>query len=298
MKKAIKFLFPIFLLICFFLGAIFFQRYTEKFFYAQISQPFESIAEVKIIRPKKPELNLQAKSAISVRIGGRGEKVLFKKDIDETLPIASLTKLMTAIVVFEEPSYNISDLITVSKIAADQEDVPNYGNLKMGERFRKEKLLELMLIYSSNDAAQALSEVIGTDKFVEKMNEKAKEIGTKNTYFVNPTGLDENHEVGNHATAQDLVKISQYILREHPEIFEMTLKEGLYPVANGFLDLTLLENQKIIGGKTGYTEMAGGCMIFIFKNESGSIYINVMLGAGSVKARIEEMQKLIDWLNT
>lgn len=302
------FLISFFVSLPFWWGINLFQENLENYFYAQISQPFQNIAEVKIPEKlQKPNLELQAKAAISVRVNDVGkQKVLFKKNINQPLPIASLTKLMTAIIVLE--NYDLEKtLITISETAANQENVPNYGNLNAGEKFNVKKLLELMLVYSSNDAAFALAEFIGTENFapggVEKMNQKAKALGLENTRFINPHGLDpddiryspETINYFNYSTAGDLVKLAQYILKEHPLIFEISRKEPFYQVEDGIFDLFL--TQEVIGGKTGYTDEAGGCILFVFRNERGSIFINLILGAPSSPVRIEEMQKLIDWLN-
>lgn len=303
------------------------QENLEKFLYAQISQPFQEMVFVNIPeKPKKPELNLETRSAISVKIRNNGnQKILFQENIEDAFPIASLTKLMTAVIIFENtanqnveenysssPSllrrssvYDFSKTITISKTAAAQDDVPVFGNLKSGDNLLLERAVELMLIYSSNDAAFALAEIIGQEYFVEKMNSKARELGLKNTHFVNPTGLDpENLRYApallnyfNYSTAEDLVQLTQYILKEHPKIFEISLTDGPYPTENGTSDLILPEEFKLLGGKTGYTDEAGGCMLLILENEKGSKLINVILGAPSPEDRITEMQKLIDWLS-
>jgi len=252
-----------------------FQQNLESAFYAQISQSFQQISKVEI--PEKPKLDLKVKSIISVKTNEAGrQKVLFEKATDQILPIASLTKLMTAVIVLEHQE--------------------NYGP-------SQEDLLNRMLIQSDNKAAQALAEVIGETKFVDLMNEKAKNLGLEKTNFVNPTGLDpedpENLKYSsatqdnfNRSTAKDLAKLTQYILKEQPLIFEISSQGS---IKNGIFDLFLI--QEIIGGKTGYTDEAGGCILFVFKNEGGNFLINVILGAPSPSARIEEMQKLIDWLN-
>lgn len=277
MSKGLKFFFIAFLASFFGISALnIFQENLENSFYAQISQPFQQISKVEI--PKKPKLDLQVKSAISVKINETGrQKVLFEKNPDQILPIASLTKLMTAVIVLE-----------------NQE---NYDNT--------ETLLNSMLIYSDNDMALALSEVIGIDNFVKKMNQKAEELGLNNTYFANPTGLDPDESKNlkyssaaqdnfNHSTAKDLVKLAQYILKERPLIFKISSQEPHYLIKNGIFNLFL--TQEIIGGKTGFTDEAGGCMLFIFKDKGGTFSINLILGASSPSTRIEEMQKLINWL--
>ena len=299
-----------------------FQENLEGVFYAQISQPIEEISLVKIPqKPERPELELQARAAVSLK----SEKILLKNNINQPLPIASLTKLMTALIVFENttevdeskdssPSspikmgsindYDFSNLITVSEEAASQEDVPIFGNLKAGDKLLLERALELMLIYSSNDAAFALAELVGTENFVEKMNLKAEELELENTHFVNPTGLDPkgihyepaNIACFNHSTAEDLTKITQYILKKYPKIFEISVSQGPYPTENGTSDLAMPEKFKILGGKTGYTDEAEGCMLLVLEDGKENKYINVILGAPSAAARIVETQKLIDWL--
>ena len=277
----------------------------ENYFYAQISQPLEKIVFAEFPPPKQ-KLDLQVKAAISARMDENGtEKIIFRKNIDQPFPIASLTKLMTAVIVLE--NYDLENgSITISEVAANQENVPNYGNLdkNVGEKFSTGQLLDLLLIYSSNDAAWALSEAIKTENCVEKMNQKASQLGLENTHFANPTGLDPENlyyhpptqNYFNYSTAEDLIKLAQYILKNLPLIFEITLKKGPYPIENGFSDLILSENQKETGWKTGYTEEAGGCALLVLGDENKKI-INVILGAESPEARIKEMQKLIDWLN-
>jgi len=310
MTSRIKvFLIALIISLPFWWGANVFQKSLESAFYAQISQPFEEISLVKIPpKPVKPLLDLQARAAISVKVNkDGGEKNLFSQNINQPLPIASLTKLMTAVIVLEntaEDDYNFSNLVTVSEAAAAKEDVPVFGNLNSGDKLLLERVLELMLIYSSNDAAFALSEIIGPENFVDRMNQKAQSLELKNTHFINPTGLDpegmhyeENSvEYFNHATAEELANLAQYILKEHPKIFEISLSQGPYPTENGTSDLVIPEEFKILGGKTGYTDEAGGCMLLVLENEKGNKLINVILGAPSAEMRITETQKLIDWL--
>lgn len=315
------FLISFILSLSFWLGINVVQEKLENFFYAQISEPFQEMTFVEI-PPKKPKLEIEAKSAFSLRIGKSGrEKILFEKEPNLTLPIASLTKLMTALIVLEDPeNYDFSKIITISKETAKNEDVPEYGNLNFGEKKSIEELLNLMLSFSSNDAAFALadeavassspfanarvSEEIKVENFVERMNKKAEILDLRNTHFVNPTGLDPRNLNGwseetkyffNFSTVEDLAKLSQYILNEFPIIFEISSQKPIFPIKNGFAALALPQNVNIIGGKTGYTDTAGGCMLLVFESE-GRYFINIVLGTDSVEIRVREMQKLIDWL--
>jgi D-alanyl-D-alanine carboxypeptidase (penicillin-binding protein 5/6) len=276
------------------------QIKLENFLAAQITKPLEEINFVKIEKPKKLPLELDVKAALSIRLNPEKkikERVLFSKNENETLPIASLTKLMTALIVIENPeNYPLEKEIKISKEAAFQEDVPEYGNLKVGERKGIKELLNLMLFFSSNDAAYALAEQIGVENFVNKMNEKAKEIGLENTHFSNPTGLDpenlkwnlENKDHFNYSSAKDLISLSKYILEKYPLIFEFSNQKN---------KIQLSENQYLIGMKTGYTDEAGGCIFLIFSNDNGDYFLNVILGAKSKEERFFQMQKLINWIN-
>lgn len=281
-------------------GISFSKKKVENFFYAQISQPLESIESINIpLKQEKKQPELKVESAISIRISKTGrEKTLLTDNFKRAMPIASLTKLMTALIILENTS--LSEVITVSQAAALQDDVPIHGNLKGGEPLSVEQLLDLMLIYSSNDAAFAISEVIGEEEFVEKMNEKAKFLGLKDTYFTNSTGLDpkDSEEIPNYSTVRELYTLSKYILENHPLIFDISLKKGPYPTTNGVSDLFLPYNQKLIGGKTGYTKKAGGCMLVVFENEKENYFINIILGTDSPIDRIQEMQRIINWINS
>jgi len=276
------------------------QTKLENFFTAQITKPLEEINFVKIERSKKSPPDLEVKAAISLRLNPKKrikEKVLYSKNGNEILPIASLTKLMTALVVIEDPEdYPLKKEVRISKEAALQEDVPEYGNLKAGEKKTIHELLNLMFFFSSNDAAYALAEQIGVENFVDKMNQKAKEIGLENTHFSNPTGLDpenlkwslENKDYFNYSTAKDLILLGKYILKNYPLIFEFSDLRN---------KIQLLENQYLIGMKTGYTNEAGGCIFLVFSNDKGDYFLNVILGAKSREERFLQMQKLVDWIN-
>ncbi len=275
------------------------QKKLENFFFAQISKPYEELVFVKL--PKKTKPQIQAKAVLAVRLSkAKREKIIFAKNSDEALPIASLTKLMNAIIVLENPEkYNQDSLVKISFLAANQKNVLGYGNLdsQIGKEMKVKDLLELMLIYSSNDAAFALSEVIGLETFVQKMNEKAKELGLSKTKFFNPHGLDpETGNSVNQSSPKDLVKLARYILENHPLIFEISAKESFPKTKNGIWDLKLKEGYKVVGGKTGYTKRAGGCLLFVFQDEWENFYINVILGTETEENRVQEMQKLINYI--
>lgn len=253
-------------------------------------------------------LEIDAKAAILVKVNKNGdEKILFEKNSQKPLAIASLTKLMTALVVFDlDEVYNESQPVKITKEAIEQEGQSKYGELKIGESLSVKNLLHIALIESSNDAAFALTEPIGKQGFVELMNLYSKKIELENTYFVNPTGLepDKPEELKNVSTVRDILKLAKYILANYPQIFEITTNQS-YEVLN--LDNTLHhfipqstnkllgEIPEIIGGKTGWGIEAGGCLLLVLDNpeEEGSYFVSIVLGA---KDRFAETRKLIDAL--
>ena len=266
-----------------------------------ISEGIKVLDEDKKELPKEkkiiPEIN--TRSYISVLIDQNGnEKILFEKESDKKLPIASLTKLMTALVVLEYPEYySLEDSVRISKEAIAQDE--NFGGLMLGEKFSIEDLLYVMLIESSNDAAWAISEVVGINQFVNLMNLQADyNLGFKNSYFVNSTGLDPKDpksQIGNYSTAKDLAKLTKYLLKKSL-IWEILSKKeyDLWSEENIFHHLInkneLLDLPEVLGGKTGYTDEALGCFILVLKSDDNFI-INVILGS---KDRFSDMKKMIE----
>jgi D-alanyl-D-alanine carboxypeptidase len=299
------FLIAVLLSLPFWWGLNIFQQGLEDFFYVKeieknpplfVAQISQNKAESQTIE----NFAIEAKSAISIEIDLEGkEKIIFEKNTKQKMPIASLTKLMTAIVATE--FYDPSLWVQISKDAVEQEE--ENGNLKVGEILKVEELLPIMLCESSNDAAFALAEVIGIEGFTDLMNLKAKDIGLMNTRFFNPTGLDPDDpaQPTNYSTAQDLVKLIKYLLKNHPEIIEiLTKKEYPLYLENGVLHHILKNTNKllgeipeIIGGKTGFTERAGGCLIEILKSKKPDSYLIIVIL--NSPDRFGEMKKLIEF---
>lgn len=232
--------------------------------------------------------NLSAKAAI-VMDGDTGQ-VIFQKNADEKLPMASLTKLMTAVVVSE--NLNLEEKIKISQNAVAQDGTA--GGLKAGEEFTAEDLMKVMLIVSSNDAAQAFQDYfagINLD-LIGMMNKKAEELGIKDTRFANAAGLDDE---GHYSTARDLAKLASYVLKKNGSVLSIIAqKESTVRPLNKNISHYLLStnqllqknNPEILGGKTGFTKNAQGCMISILK--SGKVI--VVLGS---QDRFGETEKLI-----
>jgi len=190
---------------------------NTQVFTAQVS--FEKVKPSRI--KEISDLDIGAKSAVSILLRNNGkEKVLFKKNASEELPIASLSKLMTALIVLE--NYDLEKEIDITKEAINQEGT--FGQLSSGRVYSVGYLLYPLLMESSNDAAFALAndyENMDLLSFLQLMNSKAETLGLANTYFFNSSGLepeeDKNAVNLNYSTAEDLVKLTEELLKK-PEI--------------------------------------------------------------------------------
>ncbi|HUT96292.1 MAG TPA: serine hydrolase [Candidatus Paceibacterota bacterium] len=244
-----------------------------------------------------PEPEILAKSAIVFNFKqDNTNNVLFKKNAEQILPIASLTKLMTAIIALE--NYNPEDIIKISKDSVDING--NNGGLINGEELKVKDLLYIMLVESSNDAAMALAgdgTKINFDTFIYLMNRKAQEMNLKNTQFVEPIGLD----FLNQSTASEMAIIAKRALNV-PLILEIlkTPQTTIFSIDKKFIHNITNTNKllgkipQLIGGKTGFTDEAGGCMVTIsnISNISDNYLITVILGSSQ---REDDTSKLIDW---
>ncbi|MDD3292783.1 MAG: serine hydrolase, partial [Candidatus Pacebacteria bacterium] len=213
---------------------------------------FISFSESNLLRPleklNKNISGISASSYYSVLIDNN-EKVFFQRNVDEKNSIASLSKLMTAVIVLE--NYNLKDKIIISQKAVDT--FGGVGNLKAGEIFSIDSLLKMTLIESNNDAAEALAEKIGRSNFISLMNKKAFELNMKDTNFINPTGLDFNES--NISTIDDLKKLILYIIEKHPLISEiLSISEINIHHKIETTNILLNENNSYIWGKTGFTD--------------------------------------------
>jgi D-alanyl-D-alanine carboxypeptidase (penicillin-binding protein 5/6) len=264
-------------------------------------------ATFKPFRNWKTEgLEIKTGAALSVEITKEGQqRFLFNKNSTETRPIASLTKLMTALLALE--NYDLEKKTTISPSAAMIEGGMDY--FKIGEGFYIRDLFYPLLMESSNEAAQALAEIMGEKEFVSLMNSRAKELGLENTYFLNPTGLDPEwlSVWPNYSTAREIAILSSFLLKEpfiweilRTEKFELYTAEGLlhHRIENNNELLRLSDEiewkSRILGGKTGWTPRAGECLALVLEQAGEeSVIINVVLNA---QDRFEAMKNLVDWI--
>jgi len=316
MSKNIKFFLVCFILSVFFWSGVnILEKGLEDFFYVRELEknPLVLTADISyfaLLNTEKPvriqeipDLKISAKSAISVFVDSQEKDlILFEKNKSEKLPIASLTKLITALVASN--MYELSDTIEISKQAVGQEG--DEIELKIGEVLSVKELLHMALIESSNDAAYALAtpniqtERLGEKSFVDLMNMEAYYnvgLNPETTYFINPTGLDPKDlsQITNHSTTEDLVKLAKYLIKYKPEILEILSQRenGDFTYILENTNKLLGEIEGIIGGKTGYTDRARGCLILILEGpRKNTFLINVILGSEN---RFKEMEQLINW---
>jgi len=235
------------------------------------------------------EINISAKAAYVY--DARTKEVLFAKNENIRLPLASLTKIMSALVARDiSPSYGN---IVISEDAIKTE---GDSGLYPDENWSLNNLLDFSLITSSNDAT---SEEIIND-FVMKMNRKASELGLKNTYFWNETGLDESDiKGGAYGTAKDMNILLEHILMYYLEIFEATREtsatleslDNHQHIAKN-TNIITAEIPGLLASKTGFTETAGGNLIVAFDPEIGRPIIISILGS-TEQGRFEDMRTLI-----
>lgn len=243
--------------------------------------------------------------------------VIFSRDENEKFPLASITKLMTALVAREGMSG--SAVVTVT---ADDLSTEGDNGLRAGERWRLEDILKMMLVISSNDAAHAVARFAGSDgqsayagdvnlareHFVQMMNAKAGALGLEHTEFFNESGLDIKHisedarevrRAGALGSARDTAVLIAELWGKYPEMLEITAEEDVVVSSQDVAMHHLSNTNEIIGhipglvaSKTGYTDLAGGNLAVIFDVGVGNPVVAVVLGS-TYQGRFDDMQKLV-----
>lgn len=288
------------------LAAVFFilGRVSGQPQLASISEPVDSSDKelyvfpitgpnyIPILDSTVPKPQVSAKSALVYDT--RSSRMLYEKNTSERLPIASLTKVMTAVIALER--LNQEDIITIGgeSIKVDEEK----QDLYLGEKISLQNLLKLMLIKSSNDAAYAIANHADQRglNFVSEMNTKAGALGMGETLFKDPAGLDDS----GYSTASDLIKLVEYSLN-YQEIWDISAeKTAIIESYDSKIKHNVTTTNRllgflsdIIGGKTGRTEGALECLILITAvTDYPSKLISIVLGSND---RFGDTQKLTDW---
>lgn len=250
--------------------------------------------------PQPPEIAARSYLLLDVSAG----QVLAARDPDAPVEPASLTKLMTAYLVFDALRARKIDLkqaLPVSERAWKMAGSRMFIDPKM--KVPVEDLIKGMIVQSGNDATVALAEGVGgtVERFVELMNQQAKVLGMNNTGYRNPEGLTAP---GHTTTARDLGILSTRLMQDFPDyVGYYAIKkyryEGTPPTNDTNRNLLLFRDPTVDGLKTGHTDAAGYCLIATarrdFPNLQGRRLVAIVLGAASENARANEAQKLLNW---
>ena len=236
-----------------------------------------------------------------ILIEANSGKIIFSKNENERLSIASMTKMVAQIIILEEvENGNIkwNDIVTVSRNAAGMGGSQIY--ISEGEKISVEDLMKGISVASGNDATVAMAEYISgsEEKFVKRMNKKVKELGLKNTHFSNCTGLDEERH---YSTSYDMAMIARELVVNHSEILRFSSIYDDYLREGSTNKFWLVNTNKLInsydgadGLKTGHTDDAGYCLAATAKRNNLRL-IGIVLGEENSKVRNSEMVDLLDY---
>jgi D-alanyl-D-alanine carboxypeptidase len=279
------------------------------FFYKdKIIEKTQPIIPAPIVIPKPdPFLNVSLNAEAAYVYDVSTGKVLYSKNEEAQLPLASVTKVMTALVASHAPENT-----TVDVSAKDLADGP--GGLYLGEKWNLKDLLNYTLVISSNSGANAIAGAAGAvladegglsgeneDVFIDQMNATAKKIGMAQTYYLNPSGLDVNEDLsGGYGSARDMAKLFEYVIKVKPLLLSATAYDALqFDSQNGVSHRA--ENTNVIAkfvpgllaSKTGYTLLANGNLVIAF--DVGPMHPVIVSVLGSTQeGRFTDVQKLVD----
>ncbi|PIP73894.1 MAG: hypothetical protein COW88_00520 [Candidatus Lloydbacteria bacterium CG22_combo_CG10-13_8_21_14_all_47_15] len=289
---------------------LFIAVFTTSRFFVSPQTPVEQVTPAET--PKNPfaGISLEAEAAyVADAITG---EILFAKNATTQLPLASITKVMTAVVASE-----LAPRETIINISPEAIAKEGDTGLRTGERWRLADILDFTLIASSNDGAYAVASALNslleltvvsaevptasTDAhFIKRMNEKAAGIGMSETFFLNESGLDEHASLsGAYGSAKDMARLFTYALLNHPDILEATRYETLniesldaiaHEVENTNKRIGALPG--IVASKTGFTDLAGGNLIIAFEAGPMRPIIVSVLGS-SQDGRFDDVEKLV-----
>ena len=223
-------------------------------------------------------------------------QVLADYKSEQRLEPASLTKMMTAYVIFQELKaghISLEDMVLVSEKAWRMQGSRMF--IEVGSEVQVEKLMKGLIIQSGNDASVALAEYVAgsEDSFVPLMNAQAERLGLKNTHFVNSTGLPHPDH---YTTPYDMALLAAAIIRDFPDHYDW-YSEKSYKynnISQNNRNLLLFRDDSVDGLKTGHTEAAGYCLVASAERKEMRL-ISVVMGTRSEKARAQESQKLLNY---
>ncbi|MDE5719055.1 MAG: D-alanyl-D-alanine carboxypeptidase [Lachnospiraceae bacterium] len=269
------------------------QEYTvpQRVLHASGQERVSATAVYDEVQGKAESEELQLYAQAAVLMDADSGRVLYGKNPEEKLPMASTTKIMTCILALEYGSPD--DIVEVSSYAASMPKVKLY--VKKGEKYYLRDLLYSLMLESHNDSAVVIAEAVGgsVEKFAAMMNQKARDIGCFDSYFITPNGLDAKvNESGrvHSTTAADLARIMAYCVTDSPEkerFLEITRTQGYdFTDADGTRSFHCNNHNAFLGmmqealsGKTGFTNNAGYCYVGAVESE-GRIFTVALLACG------------------
>ncbi len=267
---------------------------------ADKNQPSASLTTTTI-KPLE-DIEIEAKAGFVYDVANN--RVLYQKEADQTLPIASITKLMTTLVAHELLGSDTTITVPLTATMVD-----SASGLQSGERLSIKSLIDYAMLASSNDAAESLANAgasaISTGAseavFVEAMNIRAKELGFNTLSFHNAHGLDiDTQKAGAYGSARDITFLMEYIYENYPELLSITQDDSarIYNEAGEFhtasnTNRALLDIPQLRGSKTGYTILAGGNLTVVFDAGLNRPIIITVLGS-SFSGRFSDVLNLIE----
>jgi D-alanyl-D-alanine carboxypeptidase (penicillin-binding protein 5/6) len=260
--------------------------------------PFSVHAQSPV--PEAPEVAAKAYLLLDIT----ANQILASRDLDMPVEPASLTKLMSAYLVFDalkSKKIDLKQTLSVSERAWKMPGSRMFIDPKM--KVPVEDLIKGMIVQSGNDATMALAEGVGgtAERFVQMMNEQAKVLGMNSTSYKNPEGLTE---AGHTTTARDLATLATRLMHDFPEyVGTYAIKKYRYPGTPAANDsnrnLLLFKDPTVDGLKTGHTNAAGYCLVATAKRDFPNVgsrrLMAIVLGTSSEVARANEAQKLLNW---
>ena len=253
---------------------------------------------IPIVKAEGDSLNLSSESAILM--DAESGKILYEKNIDEKLPMASMTKIMSMLLIMENidnGGLSYDDKVLISENASGMGGSQVF--LQAGEEYTVNDLLKCIAVSSANDAVVAMAEKISgsVDAFVNLMNEKAKELGLVNTNFANPHGLDNEEH---YSTAYDMAVMARELLR-HEDVLKYTSIYEDYLTKPDGSQIWLVNTNRLVrfydgvdGLKTGYTTEAGYCLTATAKKNDLRL-ISVVMKSPSAEERSSDTSTLLSY---
>lgn len=260
-----------------FLGWVYYFPSSPRFNLGNFSQTAQ-ISDQSGKKSPFENIKLETKSAYIFDV--LKNQPIFEFNSESQLPLASLTKIMTALVAKEKlPSYL---LVTISREAVSQKGDEGFA---VGEQWPISDLIDAMLISSSNDAAYALASEFNKDfngDFISLMNQKAQELDLTQTYFLNATGLDVSKNIsGGYGSSKDVAKLILYAIKNDYSLMEVTRLNSLALHSRQFKNTNQVINDLpgFIAGKTGFSDLADGNLAIVADKGYGHPFIIVVLGS-------------------